>query len=258
MKKKMLVIAATLIVLLGCSMTVCAEPRLMENGCIFDAEFYAQQNPDVVAAFGAEEEVLFQHYVTSGKAEGRLPYLPGSEYTLSDLERVSAGTRDKEAYNQYPKIYGQDYLAQISSFDSEAIQEIPSIWAGTTDELIEAYLTGELEYEEYPVHFPETGYRSYYEKIYNFTVTGKVISCHRYDGFVANFGAYLPTINLSLENSYGLDFRLVVEPDIPFKVGETITMKGWTSGYTNGKIWDVNKLGVQLICGARNTPVYEW
>lgn len=48
----------------------------------------------------------------------------------------------------------------------------------TADELIEAYLTGELEYEEYPVHFPETGYRSFYEKVYNYTVTGKVISCH--------------------------------------------------------------------------------
>ena len=43
MKKKMLVIATTLSVLFGRSMTVCAEPRLMENGWIFDAEFYAQQ-----------------------------------------------------------------------------------------------------------------------------------------------------------------------------------------------------------------------
>lgn len=55
-----------------------------------------------------------------------------------------------------------------------------------------------------------------------------------------------------------MDFRLVVEPDTPFKVGETITIKGFTSGYTTSGYNDINKLGIQLICGARNAPYYEW
>ena len=69
----------------------------------------------------------------------------------------------------------------------------------TADELIEAYLTGELEYEEYPVHFPETGYQRFYVKVYNYTVTGKVISCHRYDGCCGRFWG-IPAEN-------GFDFR---------------------------------------------------
>lgn len=40
----------------------------------FDAEFYANQNPDVVEQLGDNPEVLHNHYITYGKAEGRLPY----------------------------------------------------------------------------------------------------------------------------------------------------------------------------------------
>ncbi|MBQ3163754.1 MAG: hypothetical protein IJC02_04325 [Lachnospiraceae bacterium] len=58
-------------------------------------------------------------------------------------------------------------------------------------------------------------------------------------------------------NGERMDFRLVVEPDTPFKVGETITIKGFTSGYTTSGYNDINKLGIQLICGARNAPYYE-
>ena len=42
----------------------------------FDADYYAQQNPDVVAALGADPGMLYQHYVVAGKTEGRLPCAP--------------------------------------------------------------------------------------------------------------------------------------------------------------------------------------
>lgn len=57
-----------------CGMTVFAAPKTMADGGVFDPEYYAQQNPDVVAALGTDENVLYQHYLSNGKAEGRLPY----------------------------------------------------------------------------------------------------------------------------------------------------------------------------------------
>ena len=67
-----------------------AAPETMPDGTIFDAEYYAAANPDVVAALGNSKEMLYKHYVMAGKAEGRKPYA-GSDteplrtvYTLPD------------------------------------------------------------------------------------------------------------------------------------------------------------------------------
>lgn len=48
-----------------------AQPKEMEDGTIFDAEYYAQKYADVVAVYGTEEASLFQHYTDYGKAENR-------------------------------------------------------------------------------------------------------------------------------------------------------------------------------------------
>ena len=37
----------------------------------FDAGYYAQNNPDVVAVYGTDSESLYQHYLNHGRAEGR-------------------------------------------------------------------------------------------------------------------------------------------------------------------------------------------
>lgn len=84
MKKKLMILAAAMILALGCSMTVCAQPRTMSDGTVFDAEYYAQANPDVVKAFGTSSSMLYQHYVQFGKAEGRAP--------VSDASSQSAAT----------------------------------------------------------------------------------------------------------------------------------------------------------------------
>ncbi len=44
------------------------------NGRYFDPEYYAANNPDVVAAFGNEPWVLYYHYCEYGINENRLPY----------------------------------------------------------------------------------------------------------------------------------------------------------------------------------------
>ena len=77
MRTRVLAVLAALILL--CSgMTVCAAPKVMADGGVFDPQFYAAFYPDVYAAFGNNENLLYQHYLRYGKAEGRLPYDPAS------------------------------------------------------------------------------------------------------------------------------------------------------------------------------------
>lgn len=57
---------------LGSGMTTYAAPETMADGTVFDAEYYAQNNPDVVAVLGTDRAILYQHYVTYGMHEGRL------------------------------------------------------------------------------------------------------------------------------------------------------------------------------------------
>ncbi|WP_044934078.1 hypothetical protein [Pseudobutyrivibrio sp. LB2011] len=47
----------------------------------FDAQYYAQSNPDVYAIYGNDNDKLLNHYVTCGKFEGRKPYENAPEYT---------------------------------------------------------------------------------------------------------------------------------------------------------------------------------
>ena len=74
MKKRIVAIMVMLTLMLGSTMTVFAAPKTMPDGTIFDAEFYASQNPDVVKAFGTKESSLYNHYKKYGRAEGRLAY----------------------------------------------------------------------------------------------------------------------------------------------------------------------------------------
>ena len=66
-------IASALMVV--CNSTVCfAAPQTMADGTIFDAEYYAAKNPDVVAVMGTDANTLYAHYSLFGRNEGRLPY----------------------------------------------------------------------------------------------------------------------------------------------------------------------------------------
>ena len=62
----------------GMKIDTAAAPKTMPDGGMFDAEYYAQTNPDVVAVLGTDENVLYQHYLSSGRLEGRQPYAPGA------------------------------------------------------------------------------------------------------------------------------------------------------------------------------------
>lgn len=51
-----------------------AAPVTLPDGQVFDPDYYAQNNPDVVASVGTDPAMLYQHYLLFGKAEGRQPY----------------------------------------------------------------------------------------------------------------------------------------------------------------------------------------
>lgn len=114
-KLKKLVIATTAaMMILGSTMTVQAQPTAIGD-VIFDAEYYAAHNPDVVAVFGTDENVLFQHYIAFGQAEGRLPYEPeeaAAENAVSEEERVrNAMYALKETYPGGTKWNNDNYYA---------------------------------------------------------------------------------------------------------------------------------------------------
>ena len=78
--KKTLISVASFLAIVFCVgvLKVEAAPKKMADGQMFDAEYYAANNADVVAVFGTDPNSLYLHYTLCGKAEGRLPYAPGA------------------------------------------------------------------------------------------------------------------------------------------------------------------------------------
>lgn len=70
-----------------------AAPRLMEDGNLFDAEYYAAQYPDVAEALGTTEEALYFHYLTFGITEGRRGF--SEDVNLLAGQNLSAYTEDQ-------------------------------------------------------------------------------------------------------------------------------------------------------------------
>lgn len=101
-------LAATLCA--GSSMTAFAAPERMPDGGVFDAEYYAENNPDVVAALGSEKDVLYQHYTQYGKNEGRLPGVAfdAEYYAANNPDVVAALGTGKDALYQHYMQYGKN------------------------------------------------------------------------------------------------------------------------------------------------------
>ena len=72
--KILAVFFAVIVLSTSFGITALAAPVTMPDGTVFDAEYYAANNPDVVAVYGTNADALYRHYVTYGKKEGRLPY----------------------------------------------------------------------------------------------------------------------------------------------------------------------------------------
>ena len=81
--KKKLFAAMVAAMALSSSLTAFAAPETMKDGTVFDADYYAQQNHDVVAVFGTGKDALYHHYTTYGKAEGRMSHMNDVAHMIS-------------------------------------------------------------------------------------------------------------------------------------------------------------------------------
>ena len=73
------------------AMPAFATPKQMVDGNMFDAVYYATNNPDVVAVLGTDETMLYNHYINSGKYEGRIPCengVPSMEVAPPEMVQV--------------------------------------------------------------------------------------------------------------------------------------------------------------------------
>ena len=80
--KSILTLAMVLSFVLIPSVKSEAAVKTMPDGGRFDPSFYAATYPDVYAAFGMNETLLYQHYKLFGIKENRLPY---AEYDPNDF-----------------------------------------------------------------------------------------------------------------------------------------------------------------------------
>lgn len=141
---------------------VCAEPVDMGDGVLFDAAYYAQNNADVVRVYGTDPQMLYLHYNTFGKSEGRAPYaqavtVNGSANTnASGKARTTPDTQaqfDAVFYaNSYPDVtavYGMDPAALYNHY------------------LNLGYYEGRLGHKDAMAYVPESEYGKQVLKIVN-------------------------------------------------------------------------------------------
>ena len=95
MKIRKLLLSASVFIIsvLAYAQAACAAPVQMADGGLFDAQYYAESNPDVVSVFGTDPNYLYLHYVVCGKAEGRLPYAQGTAAVIPAAGNSLAQTR---------------------------------------------------------------------------------------------------------------------------------------------------------------------
>ena len=79
-------------------------------GCVFDAAYYAENNPDVVKEIGIDEQALLEHFVTLGIYQERQgsKAFDVEKYLLYNEDVANSCKKDKrDAYIHYI-MYGKD------------------------------------------------------------------------------------------------------------------------------------------------------
>ena len=84
-----------------------AAPVTLPDGSVFDPDYYAQMNPDVVITVGTEPEALYDHYVRYGQKEGRAPAAPQDIVVVVDPTAFDA-TYYASRYPDVTATFGND------------------------------------------------------------------------------------------------------------------------------------------------------
>lgn len=92
---------------IGCSIAANAA----DYSVLFDAAYYAEKNPDVVAACGNDPNVLYSHYINCGINEGR------NAGRLFDVKAYRLHNKDLEG------LYGDNWAAYVNQYLTEGLKE---------------------------------------------------------------------------------------------------------------------------------------
>lgn len=92
---------------IGCGMAASAA----ELSDLFDAAYYAEKYPDVVAACGTDANALYAHYVNHGIYEGR------NAGPMFDVKKYRENNRDLEG------LYGDNYAAYVNHYLKEGLKD---------------------------------------------------------------------------------------------------------------------------------------
>lgn len=113
--KKIMIAAAMMVLLItGNSMQTKAIGK-------FDPAFYAAKYPDVWAVLGADQQALYNHYVTCGQREGRVPY---NGAINGEIVEGMAGTTTAQTTGKFnPAFYATKYpdVAAVIGTNAEAL-----------------------------------------------------------------------------------------------------------------------------------------
>lgn len=176
MKKKVIAAGLALAAILSNATVVCAAPVSMPDGTVFDAEYYAQSNPDVTAVFGTDANVLYEHYKNFGKAEGRKPYEEAAGNNTATEFSVPVGfttihINQKDGFEgafftnldrtKYPgidaveHIKGLDLCSQIERINHDGLSALVGMEpGGTTAEMMSYVIGGSGILESYVKNSP--------------------------------------------------------------------------------------------------------
>ena len=96
----------------------------------FDAVYYANQNPDVVAIFGTDAQTLYSHYVNFGKAEGRYA---NAEEALNTILAQAPSTEDTTLNSELPDSEADDdgVYNILAIGNSITLHPVCSYWWGS-------------------------------------------------------------------------------------------------------------------------------
>ena len=137
MKKRIITLLLAMGMAMGSGLTAYATPARMEDGTLFDGDYYAETNPDLMAVYGRNTRLLYQHYVNYGKAEGRAALSPdfvyperplpaGEHYTIEELLAIYRNvieangiTWDPSLKGNWSETIGQHDLFEWYLYDDE-------------------------------------------------------------------------------------------------------------------------------------------
>ena len=172
MRKRLMISFMVGLLTLASAMPVFAAPKQMADGNMFDAQYYATNNPDVVAVFGTDETMLYSHYANCGKNEGRKPFAEGTVtpkfdavyYAKNNPDVVAVfGTDETMLYNHYVncgKKEGRIPCENGVPFMEVALLEAPVQPQTPTVEIPKS--NGTFPYELFVLYYDNMGYPYFY------------------------------------------------------------------------------------------------